>query len=588
LQSSQYKLASRGRNAKFPPPPGDHLSSGNVLPLFEEEQSMLASLSSDAGLLVEAVGVVGLQKKPLEPLLAPHLAAGLEHTLRKDPHFVDGPYRPHLMGLEMLGVTPLPREVLPLLVMPCGAMILRSQRAPECFSSLLPQGNGSGIYLHCFLRYREEPSEGVWLPEALFIATRWGFHLTLSKVLRLFAEGIALHGRVDEAWGPSHAQALATLLAVDPPAPGKPLYLQVREQAVHVQRPVTRDLPLADIDFAVLFSWLDLALIQRILVLLILAEPRMLMVADEADVLFPIIQALVSLVYPFKWRNTLIPNLPATWIMELDAPYPFFLGITRPALPRGRVPTENVCQVDATHKTISLPPKVAAVEDSEAGRCLAQLIGEAFTVFEADVRKCVADFGGHGRGAAAASENFETLFEGQRKTGAPGAWGSSSADSAGGALHGCVDGLRNGLCSKFASVLFCYPLFVNVSGGVSSKRGALEDQRWHDGGATQDACVQLDVGALMCASDCPALLLAMSKTQMISHLVLSRIHLYASTLGLPLNRGRLGKGHRDGEEEEAFDVFDAHVQRRLESEAQLVGDIERSGHICGFLFVQVS
>jgi hypothetical protein len=367
LQSSPYNLASRGRNAKFPFPPGDHLSSGNVLPLFEEEQSMLASLSSEAGPLVEAVGVVGLQKKPLEPLLAPHLAVGLEHTLRKDPHFVDGPYRPHLIGLEVLGVTPLPREVLPLLVMPCGAMILRSQRAPECFSSLLPQGNGSGFYLHCFLRYREEASEGVWLPEVLFIATRWGFHQTLCKVLRLFAEGSALHGRVDEAWGPSHAQALATLLAVDPPAPGKPLYLQVREQAVHVQRPVTRDLPLADIDFAVLFSWLDLALIQRILVLLILAEPRMLMVADDADVLFPIIQALVSLIYPFKWRNTLIPNLPATWIMELDAPYPFILGITRPALPRGRVPTETVCQVDATHKTISLPPKVAGVEDSEAG-----------------------------------------------------------------------------------------------------------------------------------------------------------------------------------------------------------------------------
>ena len=204
------------------------------------------------------------------------------------------------------------------------------------------------------------------------------------------------------------------------------------------------------------------------------------------------------------------------------------------------------------------------------------------------MRQCVADFGGQGGGAAAASGNFEVLFEGQRKTGAPGAWGSSSADSTGGALHGCVDGLRNSLCSKFASVLFRYPLFVTVSGGVSSKRGALEDdQRWQDGGATQDACVQLDVGALMCASDCPALLLALSKTQMISHLVLSRIHLYASTLGLPLNRGRLGKGHRDGEEGEAFDVFDAHVQRRLESEAQLVGDIERSGHICGFLFVQV-
>jgi len=36
---------------------------------------------------------------------------------------------------------------------------------------------------------------------------------------------------------PTQAQALATTFALDPPPPSRPLYLQVREQAVHVQRP---------------------------------------------------------------------------------------------------------------------------------------------------------------------------------------------------------------------------------------------------------------------------------------------------------------------------------------------------------------
>lgn len=38
-------------------------------------------------------------------------------------------------------------------------------------------------------------------------------------------------------------------------------------------------------------------------------------------------QALVTLLYPFSWKHTLMPNLPATYLMELDAPFPFILGM---------------------------------------------------------------------------------------------------------------------------------------------------------------------------------------------------------------------------------------------------------------------
>jgi len=352
----------------------DAAASALVLVLQEEDKSAVTmSAEREPWPLIEAAGVVSLKKGPVEPLLAAHMAAGLEHSLRKDPNFVDGPYRPQLIGLEVVGTTPLPREPLPLLVMPCGALIWRSEGPSQRFTSVLPlpQGNGQGVYLHCYVRYREEPSEGVWLPEALFIATRWPYHRTLAHALRLFVEGLTAGDARRQPWGKAHVAALASHFAVQPPQPARPLYLQIREQAVHVQRPAARDLPLSDIDYAVLLRSLDVTSIRRLLVLLLLGAPRMLVIADETQVLFPVIQALVSLLYPFAWRHTLMPNLPATYLMEIDAPFPFLIGITRPALPRGRVPS-NVCQVDVTHKTLSLPPEQTAVENSDGGLQVSQ------------------------------------------------------------------------------------------------------------------------------------------------------------------------------------------------------------------------
>ena len=550
--------------------------SSHVLLLQEEDKSALSmSADTEPWPLIEAAGVVGLKKGPVEPLLAAHMAAGLEHTLRKDPSFVDGPYRPQLIGLEVVGTTPLPREPLPLLVMPCGALIWRTQGASQWFSAVLPQGNGAGIYLHCYLRYREEPSEGVWLPEALFIATRWPYHSTLAHALRLFVEGLPAGDAVREPWGKSHALALATHFAVDPPLPARPLYLQIREQAVHVQRPAARDLPLADIDYAVLFRCLDVTSIKRLLVLLLLGEPRMLVIADDTEILFPVIQALVSLLYPFSWKHTLMPNLPATYLMELDAPFPFILGITRPALPRGRVPS-NVCQVDATHKTLSLPPQQTAIENSEGGRQLVDILDSAFQDFTDDVRKATDD-------SAGGDWSFEAVFEKGSGVQAPGAWGSSSSGASGGGaqLHGCIETLRNSMCSKLAAVLFRYPLFVRAGAGESDN---------HNQGGTRgqhgNSTVKLDMGGFMCASEFPALLQDLSKTQMLSQLVLARVHVYADVLGLKITDGYADKAGRGEEANDFFDIFDTHVQRRLEGEAQLITDIERAGHICGFLFVQ--
>ena len=63
-----------------------------------------------------------------------------------------------------------------------------------------------------------------------------------------------------------------------------------------------------------------------------------------------------------------------------------------------------------------------------------------------------------------------------------------------------------------------YPLFVQVTGKSESNsrdRRELDRDRWRNGGggAHMAECVKLDVGGLMCASEFPQILLALSKTQ---------------------------------------------------------------------------
>ncbi len=80
---------------------------------------------------------------------------------------------------------------------------------------------------------------------------------------------------------------------------------------------------------------------------------QVLVVADDAHTLMPLLHCLTTLMYPLSWRHAFIPILPATNLMELDSPFPFLLGITRAALPRGRAPP-NVCHVHPSLKTHSL------------------------------------------------------------------------------------------------------------------------------------------------------------------------------------------------------------------------------------------
>ena len=57
-------------------------------------------------------------------------------------------------------------------------------------------------------------------------------------------------------------------------------------------------------------------------------ERRVLVVADNVAVLAPVCEALVSFLFPFVWPHVYIPLLPEELVMYLEAPVPFFIGIS--------------------------------------------------------------------------------------------------------------------------------------------------------------------------------------------------------------------------------------------------------------------
>ena len=66
-----------------------------------------------------------------------------------------------------------------------------------------------------------------------------------------------------------------------------------------------------------------------ILLELILLERKIVFVSSQLCLLRPIMEAFVSLIYPFNWHHIFIPILPARLLNYLQAPVPFLIGVSR-------------------------------------------------------------------------------------------------------------------------------------------------------------------------------------------------------------------------------------------------------------------
>lgn len=82
----------------------------------------------------------------------------------------------------------------------------------------------------------------------------------------------------------------------------------------------------------------------------LLLEMRVLIVSSDETILAPIAQALLSLLYPFKWSHVYVPYLPRNMQDYIEAPVPYIMGVVKGNL----TPSDSVI-VDLDNSVVSIP-----------------------------------------------------------------------------------------------------------------------------------------------------------------------------------------------------------------------------------------
>ncbi|KAJ3426391.1 c-myc promoter binding protein [Anaeramoeba flamelloides] len=159
----------------------------------------------------------------------------------------------------------------------------------------------------------------------LSVITKFPYHKTFMEILKKFI------GNLKEGWKFNQKLALnfASLLEkVDIPKPHlipKPLTWKKIHFGSFPSLPKEKDLPLADVDFRLLFSTLSLENIVLIWTSLLL-EKKLLFISRSLEYLTPCIHALQHLIYPFNWPYPFIPILPLSFTEVFESPVPYLIG----------------------------------------------------------------------------------------------------------------------------------------------------------------------------------------------------------------------------------------------------------------------
>mmetsp|Transcript_49019 Transcript_49019/g.76465 ORF Transcript_49019/g.76465 Transcript_49019/m.76465 type:complete len:440 (-) Transcript_49019:172-1491(-) len=284
--------------------------------------------------------------------------------------------------------------------------------------------------------------------------------------------------------------------------------------------------------------------------------------------------------FPFSWHHTFIPLLPVSQLSEMDSAYPFIIGTTRDALPRGRVP-QNVAILDTNHSSLSLPPDLSAVETSDASQPLQVMLDARLQDFQGQVERVLtrdSDPPGYKKSRA-------ELWK--QRVHAPGSLTNPTSGTIT-SMHGAVEALRNGIVSDFADLLFLFPLYVHDYPGAHKSAGrfvsSLETRAGSrkegmNGGMVQSArhrtALSLELRGFVRSSEYMELMNRLARTQMFAQMVSARIGQSLPSLSHEFVSGV----HPER------DIFDNHIQRKLELEAEAA--VKRTkGDVCGFLFIK--
>lgn len=271
---------------------------------------------------------------------------------------------------------------LSLFVFPKGATLQTSQRKPFFHQFVLTIADGSRLYGHSVsipiksndedltkcrsmigsyllrnphaeIEFAQMPSE-FYFPRALVILSPHPYHNSFLRILQDYVEMIASEGILS-----SHVSLLYEKL--NAPAP---LYsinsveISLFSQAkILFRTPNFSEPPLCDLNFGILFRYLEPR--HAILILnALLCECPVIIKSHHIELLTPCCEALLALLYPFKWPFLYIPVLPKSLIDILQAPQPFLIGAYSKLLDHCD-PVSHVWVVDLDRSRITPPSKNA-------------------------------------------------------------------------------------------------------------------------------------------------------------------------------------------------------------------------------------
>ncbi|KAJ3443712.1 c-myc promoter binding protein [Anaeramoeba flamelloides] len=247
----------------------------------------------------------------------------------------------------------------------------------------------------------------LYVESVLVLVSKWPFHRSFSKLLSAF---ITL-SKIDRPFDRKHVFKLVSYLSQIKSfeTEKQSLYIQLFPKVNKIENekekgkkeeeeeenenniikfPMIKhnqeNLPLTDIDFTFLFSLLDPQNVIKCFTAL-LCEKKIIFVSSNYRLIFPVIEAIKTLIYPFTWAFAYIPLLPSAYVEFLQAPTPYLIGCHRSTLLEIDLPSDAVI-IDIDDNMIYSEEKLIALPKNLRNRLLIN-IKKHFNIFQANNQK---------------------------------------------------------------------------------------------------------------------------------------------------------------------------------------------------------
>ena len=235
-----------------------------------------------------------------------------------------------------------------------------SAASPPSSELLLPQECGLEM----------GPEKG-WAPKSLVLVSYFAYYRAFSQWL-LKVYGLSVSGSpcpierlVMNLWEaplprPSHQSVqlrLPTVYAASSASPSVAF-----TATINFPRPPPSSLPISDFSYLPLFTRLSLNNVVMVLTAM-LNEKKIVVFSSTPQLLTPICQALVSLLFPLQWTSPFVSVVPALSSGILDAPMPVLVGVDgRYALHR-LSSVDDACVVDVDGDEVRVHGKYGPISE---------------------------------------------------------------------------------------------------------------------------------------------------------------------------------------------------------------------------------